>query len=99
LAIKGLLNHHCYISAFYLRWENVEAKIVRPNILATNGVIHVVDRMFVSTPYQHTTTPPTTTQKQQVSSATKIGASLNITVFFCIIAFLTDHYDWTKTLR
>ncbi|XP_060585787.1 uncharacterized protein LOC132741599 isoform X2 [Ruditapes philippinarum] len=85
--------------AFYLRWEKVEAKIVRPNILATNGVIHVVDRMFVSTPYQHTTTPPTTTQKQQVSSATTIGASVNITVFFCIIAFLTDHYDWTKALR
>ncbi|WAR06644.1 BGH3-like protein [Mya arenaria] len=72
---------------FYLKWEDVEAKIVRPNILATNGIIHVVDRFMLATPIHETTLAPrTTTQRQHVSGArtvhhvTVIVTSYSVTV-------------------
>ncbi|XP_045209356.2 fasciclin-1-like [Mercenaria mercenaria] len=106
--IDGRYTRHAYdrnisviskTDAFYLRWENVEAKIVRPNILATNGVIHVVDRLLLSTPYQMTTLPPTTTQKQQVSSSTRTGASLSAVFISCILAFVRTYFDTVKVVR
>lgn len=30
-----------------VRWENLEAKIVRPNLKCTNGYIHVIDKVIV----------------------------------------------------
>ncbi|XP_052254628.1 uncharacterized protein LOC127860548 isoform X2 [Dreissena polymorpha] len=64
---------------FYLRWEDIEAKIVKPNILAINAIIHVVDRFLMTSPYQTTTLPPptsTTTQKP-VSSGHTIHSSVH----------------------
>ncbi|XP_052262109.1 uncharacterized protein LOC127865986 [Dreissena polymorpha] len=64
---------------FYLRWEDIEAKIVKPNILAINAIIHVVDRFLMTSPYQTTTLPPTTstTTQKPVSSGYTIHGSVH----------------------
>lgn len=84
-------------SAFYLSWESIEAKIVRPNILATNGVIHVVDRLLLSTPYQMTTTPTTT--EKQVSSKNRNSASLSATFITLTIAVVTFKFNTVYVMR
>ncbi|KAH3826265.1 uncharacterized protein LOC127881554 [Dreissena polymorpha] len=71
---------------FYLRWDDIEAKIVKPNILAINAIIHVVDRFLMTSPYQTTTLPPTTTQKP-VSSGHTIHGSVHPHYALFIIYF------------
>lgn len=75
---------------FYLEWEDIEAKIVRPNILTTNGIIHVVDRLLLSTPCQTSTTPPTTTQKQVSSSNTPCLSV--VLVFICVVFSILENF-------
>jgi len=68
----------------YLRWGDVQARIVRPNILATNGIIHVVDRLLVTTP-RHVTTPAptTTTPRPRVNLATPSSQRVVIVTSLC----------------
>lgn len=54
----------------YLKWKNIETKVLTENILATNGIIHIVDKFLLSTPYQTTTVPTTSkTSVKRVSAA------------------------------
>lgn len=32
---------------YFAEWENVQARIVRPDVLCTDGVIHVIDHVLV----------------------------------------------------
>ncbi|KAH3870977.1 uncharacterized protein LOC127868387 isoform X2 [Dreissena polymorpha] len=74
---------------FYLRWDDIEAKIVKPNILAINAIIHVVDRFLMTSPYQTTTLPPTTstTTQKPVSSGHTIHGSVHAHYALFIIYF------------
>ncbi|KAL4228516.1 hypothetical protein ACF0H5_011564 [Mactra antiquata] len=70
---------------FYLKWDRIEARIVRPNILATNGIIHVIDRLLLSTPYQTTTTPATTTEKQAAVQHANSFYISNVLLLLCVL--------------
>lgn len=87
------------IAGFYLKWERIEAKIIRPNILATNGVIHVVDRLLLSTPYQMTTTPQPTTTEKHVSSKNRFSASIYVTISSLIISFIACKLNLIRAYR
>ncbi|KAL3854622.1 hypothetical protein ACJMK2_013883 [Sinanodonta woodiana] len=53
-------------SGVFIVWQNIEAKVLRSNILATNGIIHVIDKILFTTPYE-TSTVTTTTLKGNIS--------------------------------
>ena len=50
------------IGEIYLTWENIRAKVTRPDVHAINGVIHVIDTVLMkkrdmTTSVAHTTYP------------------------------------------
>lgn len=32
---------------YYIEWENIKARVVRPDVQCTDGVIHVIDTVLV----------------------------------------------------
>ncbi|XP_013782905.1 fasciclin-1-like [Limulus polyphemus] len=50
-----------------LEWQNIRATIVRPDVQATNGIIHVIDRIMVK-PGEITITGGTTTLSVSVAT-------------------------------
>ena len=89
---------YLFILGLYLRWQNIEARIIRPNILATNGIIHVVDRFLLSTPYQTTTIPTTTRSTQKtVSSSQQVVTSTYIQIIAFVISLYCYKF-WNREL-
>lgn len=73
----------------YLKWRTIETKVIRENILATNGIIHIVDKFMLSTPYQTTTVAPTSQSSiKHVSSSNCFLCSLS-TLGFSILVTIT----------
>ena len=44
-SLKSLLFHFYYLGV-KVEWENLEIRIIRPNLECTNGYIHVIDQVF-----------------------------------------------------
>ena len=63
----------------YVKWKETTTKVVRPNIECTNGIIHLVDKVFIDN------SPPWTVG----SSAPSILSSLLI-VMLSVIAALNQ---------
>ena len=77
------------LTGLYLKWKNKETKVITENILATNGIIHIVDKFLLSTPYQTTTVPTTRqTSVKRVSSAHCNISSLS-TLSFSVLVTLS----------
>ncbi|KAK3584546.1 hypothetical protein CHS0354_031953 [Potamilus streckersoni] len=81
-------------SGVFLVWQNIEAKVFRSNILASNGIIHVIDKILFSTPYA-TTSVTATTQKGNIGH---ISSTFYVSYSFTSIALLLLFGQVLKTL-
>ena len=78
----------------FLQWNTTVAKIVRSNILASNGIIHIIDKLFVDLPEVPTTVSP--------DGTTKKSSHVNSAVFHCslkslaliILSFCVLFFSW-----
>ena len=82
-----------FVSGLYLKWKNVEAKVIRENILATNGIIHIVDKYLLTTPYQTTTVSPTSqTSIRRVSSAYRSVSSIQTLLLSSVVLIYANSF-------
>ena len=74
----------------FLQWNTTVAKIVRSNILASNGIIHIIDKLFIDLPEVPTTVSPdgTTKKSSHVNSAVFHCKPLALIILsFCVLFF------------
>ena len=81
----------------FLQWNTTVAKIVRSNILASNGIIHIIDKLFIDLPEVPTTVSPdgTTKKSAHVNSAVLHCSFKSLTLIilsFCVYIFLSWFY-------
>ncbi|VDI71879.1 Hypothetical predicted protein [Mytilus galloprovincialis] len=48
----------------FLKWNNTQSRIVHANILSSNGLIHIIDKLFIDLPEMPTTVSPKGTTKK-----------------------------------
>ncbi|XP_061190852.1 fasciclin-1-like [Saccostrea echinata] len=76
-----------------LEWNGVQSKIIQSNILANNGIIHIIDRILFKVE-EESTLPTNTMNTRGVN-----GASRNFSVLVSYFSFLTTlcfFYLWTR---
>ena len=58
----------------FLRWNNTHSRIIQPNIVTSNGIIHIIDKLFIDLPEVPTTQPPdgTTKKSSQVNTSVTV---------------------------
>ena len=37
----------CLSTAYYVYWDGIEAKVIRPDVECVNGVVHVIDTVLM----------------------------------------------------
>ena len=85
-----IISDFCVLSGLYLKWRNIETKVIKNNILASNGIIHIVDKFLLSTPYQTTIAPSTVkTSVGRVSEAPQFVAAYRTLLYALILLLLT----------
>lgn len=52
------------VSELFLKWNNTQSRIVHANILSSNGLIHIIDKLFIDLPEMPTTVSPKGTTKK-----------------------------------
>lgn len=57
-----------------MRWKEVKGKVIRPNVECTNGIIHVVDTVFIDN------SPPSQVFSGQISSFSPHGFVIVVSV-------------------
>lgn len=68
-----ITNHTLFaIAEYFAEWENIRARVVRPDVQCTDGVIHVIDHVLV--------------QRREISVSSQGRATLD--AFLLIVAAL-----------
>jgi len=77
--LRGKLKVETDKGELWLVWEGIRARITRPDVHAINGVIHVIDNIFIKKRDMTTTTTAT-------ASATGIVSTLTLTLLSLLMA-------------
>ena len=79
----------CFFVEIQLEWKGVKSKIIQSNILANNGIIHIIDRILfrVEEEEEESTLPPGSMNTRGVN-----GASTSFSVLVSYLSVLTTLY-------
>ena len=85
-----------FISDFYLEWEDIQAKVIQANILANNGIIHIIDHVLFRAIEPTTTRAPSRTAPTSINGSRTLLFNIHFVAFLLFILFLLKCREWWR---
>jgi len=76
-------------NATFVEWEDIRARLVRPDLACENGVLHVIDRVIVKR--REIAVPASPPEARAAANRAGMGSLLALTAFFNLCIKISSH--------
>lgn len=85
-----------------LEWNGVQSRIIQSNILANNGIIHIIDRILFKVEEETTTSSDSMNTRGVNAASTRFSAVVSYLLVlstFCIVYLVKRWYDVSTSFK